>query len=37
MSADRHQQSEFGVGRIHHAADVNPTMVLERIWQEPTD
>jgi hypothetical protein len=36
MSADRDQRHEFGVGRIHHAADVNPTIILERIRQEPT-
>jgi hypothetical protein len=36
MSADRHQRHDFGVGRIHYAADVNPTIVLERILPEPT-
>jgi RND superfamily putative drug exporter len=33
---DRHQQYEAGAGRIHHAADVQQTVVLERIWLEPT-
>ncbi len=36
MSADRDQRREFGVGQIHHAADVNPTIVMVRIRQEPT-
>src|SRR5260370_29733182 len=35
MSADRDQRREFGVGQIHHAADVTPTILMVRMRQEP--
>ena len=36
MRPGRHERYAFGSGRIHHAADIAQTVVLERVWQEPT-
>jgi hypothetical protein len=35
-AAGRRQRSEFGAGRIHYAADVQRTVVLELPWRQPT-
>jgi hypothetical protein len=34
-AAGRQQRSEFGAGRIHYAADVQQTVVLELPWRQP--